>query len=162
MPQFDISTYTTQIFWLVVVFFSFWFVMDKVITPKIMETIEDRKRKYNDLILKAERVNKKAFEALNKYEEKITAAKKNASEEIKKNEIELKEFIEKKEEEIEKNLEEKIKNSQDQIEKEKKEILNHIDELSEVLAFDIVKKIEIKNITIEDIKEIALKRGENE
>ena len=82
--------------------------------------------------------------------------------EIKKNEIELKEFIEKKEEEIEENLEKKIKESQDQIEKEKKEILNHIDELSEILAFDIVKKIEIKNITIEDIKEISLKRVENE
>ncbi len=162
MPQFDISTYMTQIFWVIVVFFSFWFVMDKIITPKISETIEERKRKYNDLILKAEKVNKKAFDALNKYEEKITAAKEKAFEEINKNEIELKVFIHKKEEEIEKKLEKKIKDSHAKLEKERIEILNHVEDISEKLAFDIVKKIDIKNITIDDIKENSVKKVENE
>ena len=47
MPQFDISTYFTQIFWLLTTFVCFWFALDKIIIPRIAENIEARKRKYN-------------------------------------------------------------------------------------------------------------------
>ena len=162
MPQFDISTYVTQIFWVVVVFSVFWFTMDRLILPKIRDIVEERKKRYNDLVLKTEKISKKAFEALNEYNEMITAAKEKAAEEIKQKELELKEIIEKKEEEFEKKLEEKIKDSRDKLEKEKKEILGKVEDLAEVVAFNITQKMDIKNITIEDIKEISVKRLGNE
>ena len=53
MPQLEISTYLTQIFWVITTFIIFWMVMDHVIIPKISDTIEARKRKYDDYIIKA-------------------------------------------------------------------------------------------------------------
>ena len=102
MPQLDISTYLTQIFWVLVTFITFWMIMDHIIIPKISETIEARKRKYDDYIMKAEEINKKALATLERYEETLTAAKLQATEQIKANEEDLQKMIEKREEEIKK------------------------------------------------------------
>ena len=37
MPQLDTSTFTSQLFWLVVCFFSMMFIMSKFIIPKIAD-----------------------------------------------------------------------------------------------------------------------------
>ena len=78
MPQLDFSTYLTQFFWVIVTFICFWFIMDKFIVPKLRDTIEERKRKYEDLILKADKINKKALESLKKYygEERVKVVEK--------------------------------------------------------------------------------------
>ena len=82
MPQLEISTYLTQIFWVITTFIIFWMVMDHVIIPKISDTIEARKRKYDDYIIKAEEINKKALATLERYESTLAAAKSKASEQI--------------------------------------------------------------------------------
>ena len=58
MPQLEISTYLTQIFWVITTFIIFWMVMDHVIIPKISDTIEARKRKYDDYLYHKSRGNK--------------------------------------------------------------------------------------------------------
>ena len=45
MPQLDTSTFTSQLFWLVVCFFSMMFIMSKFIIPKIADIMEQRQRK---------------------------------------------------------------------------------------------------------------------
>ena len=42
MPQLEISTYLTQIFWVLLTFICFWLVMDRFIIPGIAETIDAR------------------------------------------------------------------------------------------------------------------------
>ena len=107
MPQLEISTYLTQIFWVLLTFICFWLVMDRFIIPGIAETIDARKRKYDDYLLKAERVNKKALASLRRYEETLAAAKAEAASQIKKNEDELKNMIAEREEDINRQLKEK-------------------------------------------------------
>lgn len=154
MPQFDISTYIPQIFWLIVTFFAFWFVMDRFIVPKIQETLEQRRRKLDDIILKAEKINKKALSALNKYEETIAAAKINASEKIKQNEEDLKTYLEEKEAELDMKLKEKIKESEAYLDKELNKTLSKTDEIAELTALKILKNLSL-NVTIEDIKKVS-------
>ena len=67
--------------------------MDRFIVPKIRDSIEERKRKYDEIILKAEQFNQKAKKSLAKYEDKIAAAKINMSEQIQKHEEELRKII---------------------------------------------------------------------
>lgn len=155
MPQFEISTYASQIFWLIVTFFSFWIIMDKFIIPKIKESVEERKRKYDDIILKAEKFNQKAKTSLEAYEDKIAAAKDSMDKKIKKQEEELKKIIEEKEEQIEIKLKAKIKESEEILKKERLETIERIDELSELAAFKIVKKLKLDDITLEDIKKVS-------
>ncbi|MBO5038793.1 MAG: hypothetical protein J6C85_04990 [Alphaproteobacteria bacterium] len=146
MPQLELSTYITQIFWLFTTFFGFWFVMAKFIIPKIAETIEARKRKYNDFILKADEFNKKALATLNRYEETLAAAKEKAAEQISLEEKTLKEYITQKQEEINLQLNQKIKENETRLVKERAETMKEIETMAESAASVILAKLGIVSV----------------
>ncbi len=152
MPQLEVSTYISQIFWLITTFLSFWLIMDKVIIPRISETIEARKRKYNDFILKAEEINKKALSTLNKYEETLAAAKADAARQISENEAELKAFIAGQEAEMTKRLRQKVAENEEKLFHEKEETLKKIEELSQTAAITVLRQLGIKNVTPSNIQ----------
>lgn len=155
MPQLDGSVYITQIFWLLVTFISFWFIMAKCVVPKISETIEARKRKYDDYIRKAEEINAKALEALNRYDKMLAVAKTKATEQILQNENELKQIIAEKENEINQQLKIKVAEQEELLEKEKKSVLAKINTLSQETAYEILQKIDVMAISREDLENIS-------
>ncbi len=156
MPQLEVSTYLTQIFWVILTFIAFWGIMDKFIIPRIADTIEARKRKYDDFIMKAEEVNKKALDALRRYEETLAAAKVGADEQIQRNEAELKQIVAGKEEEINAQLKKKIAESEEKLRIEKGETMQKIKELSETAAFEIVRQLDLSAITMDDIRKASI------
>jgi F-type H+-transporting ATPase subunit b len=160
MPQFDVSTYMPQIFWVLVIFFCYWLLMDKFLIPKIAEMVEARKRKYNDFILKAEEINKKAQESLAQYENTLSAARAEANAQIAKNEADLKELITQKETELKKELSAKMAEHEERLAAERKNILKKIDELSAKTAYIAVQQLDLPVITRKDIDELV-KRGES-
>ena len=143
MPQLETSTYITQIFWLFTTFFCFWFVMAKFIIPKIAETVEARRRKYSDFILKADEFNKKALASLNRYEETLAAAKEKAAKQISLEEKKLKEYISQKQEEINLQLNQKIKENEIRLIKERAETMKNIETIAESAASVILSKLGI-------------------
>jgi len=147
MPQLETSTYITQIFWLMTTFISLWLIMAKIIVPKIEEMVELRKRKYNDCILKAEEINKKALAVIKRYEEALTVAKAEAAEQIAQNEKELEKFIVRTKEDIDNQLKQKIEENEKILEKEKADTLKKIDVLSQEVADMLVNKLEIQSIS---------------
>lgn len=160
MPQFDVSTYIPQIFWALVVFFCYWLLMDKFLIPKIAEMVEVRKRKYNDFILKAEEINKKAQESLEQYENTLSAARAEAKTQIAKNEAKLKELIAQKEAELKRELSVKMAEHEAKLATERENILKKIDELSVKAAYVAVQQLDLPEITRKDIDELV-KRGES-
>lgn len=157
MPQLEISTYLTQIFWVITTFIIFWMVMDHVIIPKISDTIEARKRKYDDYIIKAEEINKKALATLERYESTLAAAKSKASEQIKANEDALKKMIDEREEEITQQLKSKMAEHEKKLETDKASTMAKIEDLSKIAAMAIVKELDLKSISEADINQ-ALKK----
>ena len=159
MPQFDISTYISQAFWVLLIFFCYWFIMDKFVIPKISETIEERKRKYNDFIQKAEDINQKAQASLQQYEDMLAAAKAEANEQIQATEKELSSFISQKENEIKQELNEKMTEQKAKITEEREKMLQQTDRLSSELAYIVIKKMQLSSITRADIND-SITRGE--
>ena len=159
MPQLELSTYLTQVFWVLTIFITLWIVMDRIIVPQIAEMIEARKRKYDDLILKADEINKKALASLESYNERLAAAKSKAINQINKNEQELKELIAEKEREIDACLHQKIIESEERLTAEKEEVLNKIMDIAEISAYSIIKQLELNTITLDDIKSASIREG---
>jgi len=153
MPQLEISTYITQIFWLLTTFMSLWFVMDKVVIPRIAEKIEARKRKYDDFIRKAEEINQEALNTLKQYESKLAMAKSKASEQIAQNERIIKEIIAAKEDEINQQLKQKMAESEKLLSAERAEIMERIEAMSKETAYMISNKLDLTFITKADIDE---------
>ena len=93
MPQLDLSTFASQAFWMVLCFSLLWIMLSIFITPKITDVLEQRKRKIDDYIRKAEKLNQQAKTSLEKYEQALNEAKIKASADIAANQKESADFL---------------------------------------------------------------------
>lgn len=82
MPQFDVSRFPSQIFWLVVCFAVLYFLMSKLVLPKIGKTIEDRELKIQTDLDAAQRANDAARTAGAEQDKALAAARGEASQVI--------------------------------------------------------------------------------
>ena len=152
MPQLETSTYFSQIFWLITTFLSMWFLMAWFIIPKIEDVMEQRRRKIDDFVQKAERFNKQALVSLNKYEKALEKAKVEAQNAIADNKKILETSVLARRAQVEELLNKKIADTEIMLAKEKQETLIAIDELALTLATDILAKLDIQNINLDTIR----------
>ncbi len=159
MPQLDISSYPSQLFWLCVCFFSLYLIMDKLILPKIADIIEQRQRKIDDYIDNAAEIKKKAEKSLEKYQNALAKATAEADKTLNRTQEELNTLIAQKQEELETRLKAKIAESEAEIRHSKEQALKEVQKMSETLALDIVGKLGLTDISAADIKTAMKKTG---
>ena len=160
MPQLDTSTFTSQLFWLVVCFFSMMFIMSKFIIPKIADIMEQRQRKIDGYLNKAADLKEQAEAALRKYQNALAAATEKADKSLADTKDEMNRLISATPRELEARRQKKIKEGEKEINAGKEEALKQIKAVSEDLALDVIKKIGISGIKASDIK-AAIKDLEN-
>lgn len=159
MPQLDLSTYASQAFWMVLCFSLLWLLLSIFITPKIADVLEQRKRKIDDYIRKAEKLNQQAKASLEKYEQTLNEAKAKAAADIAVNQKESAAFLAEEGRLLNERLNKQIADSEFKLAKEKKETMQQIQNLSQNLAFDIVQKLGFAEITENDVKAVAAQKG---
>ncbi len=159
MPQLDLSTFASQAFWMVLCFSLLWIMLSIFITPKITDVLEQRKRKIDDYIRKAEKLNQQAKTSLEKYEQALNEAKIKASADIAANQKESAAFLAAEEKMLNERLNKQIADSEFKLATEKKETLQQIESLSQNLAFEIVQKLGFTQISKEDIANAAAQKG---
>lgn len=79
MPQLDISTFSNQIFWLVVTMVVLYFVMSRVALPRIAAVLADRRGTITSDIAAAEEFKLKAQEAEEAYKTAMAEARAEAN-----------------------------------------------------------------------------------
>jgi F-type H+-transporting ATPase subunit b len=78
MPQFDPSTFASQIFWLIISFGGLYWALTRLTLPKIAEILEARQSKIDDDLDRAVELERQAKDALATYEAAVEAAKAEA------------------------------------------------------------------------------------
>ena len=78
MPQFDVTTFSSQIFWVVIIFVLLYFIMARFALPRVAEVMEERQDKIDDDLSKAERLKNEAETVLAEYEKAIAEARSEA------------------------------------------------------------------------------------
>ncbi len=79
MPQFDLTRFPTQIFWLVVCFAVLYVLMANLVLPRIGKTIEDRERKIQTDLDAAQKANDAARAAAAEQDKALAEARTQAS-----------------------------------------------------------------------------------
>lgn len=152
MPQLDPTWYVSQMFWLVVCFFVMLFIMSKFILPRIADIMDKRQRKIDDYLEKARENKALAEQSLENYQKAISEATAQAQASLEAMQKELDELVAKKQEELNRKLTKQIQDSEAKISQSRDEALAQVHEMSESLAWEIVKKIGVKDISRKDIK----------
>ena len=78
MPQLDISTFPSQIFWLVITFIAMFLIMWRISVPKIADALEARQKRISDNLGRAEDIKKEAEAAIEAYEAALAEARAEA------------------------------------------------------------------------------------
>lgn len=161
MPQLDWSTYLSQAFWLLICFCALWALLSNLVTPKLADIIEQRKRKINDYVQKAEQLNRQAQNSLLKYQQTLATAQAQAQKQLDNGRAELKAKLDAKAAKMTKEINQKIADSELILATEKQETLQQIESISQDLAYHIVQKLGFSNISKKDIALIALEEKDN-
>lgn len=161
MPQLDPTWYVSQLFWLCVCFFTMLFIMGKIIAPRIADILAQRQRKIDDYLVKAHQIKEQAEESLRKYHEALAKATAEADDVLTQTHRELADYIGKKQEDLAKKLNVKISEGEAQIKAQKEQALKEVYDIAEVLAVDVVKKMGLKQISSQNLKD-SLKKIAND
>ena len=107
MPQLDPEFWISQIFWLIVIFSSLYFVIWKIFLPKITLSIENRKSRVVNDLDEAQKLKEDSEKKLKEYSKIIENSKKEA-----------KKIVEDSKKKLDKDIESKKKKFNDEIERE--------------------------------------------
>ena len=130
MPQLEISTFPSQIFWLVLSFVILYIVLSRIVVPRISSTIKQRENEIKNNLHLSEQLFKDT-EIINEEIEKVKNDTNKEAQEIINN---LKNTTNKKINEnselLKKRLNQKLEKSENQIIFEKKKISKQIDKIA--------------------------------
>ena len=79
LPQLDITTWPSQLFWLVVTFVIGYFLISLLVAPSISSVLENRSTKISDDLEAAKRAQDNAKDVYNSYEETLREARSQAA-----------------------------------------------------------------------------------
>ena len=164
MPQLEITTYPSQIFWLVVSFLTLYLIMSRIIIPRISSVIKNRESQIKNNIHISEQLYKDT-EIINDELEKVRKDTETEAKEIINN---LKETTNKKISEnyelLKKKLEKKLEKDEQKIILRKKKALKEINKISLNLSEEIIRKIsngkseqknKLKSIIKKNLEEVS-------
>lgn len=154
MPQLDFSTFSSQVFWLIISFALMLTIMRFLVVPRISSIIDQRNRHIENYIRKAEKLQEQALSSLNEYNAAIDKAKVMAEEKSKEAEAELAEFIQNKSEETISALNKKIYESEQILNEQRYSALEEANKAAADLSLVILKKIGLDDLVDNKMKAV--------
>lgn len=127
MPQFDPSSWISQIFWLIVTFGFLYFLMARVALPRMSEILEARGKKISGDLERAERLKEEAEKVLADYEKAIADARSSATQTLSDANKEIAAVSAKRRSEFDTALQRRAEAAEESIERARNEALGFLD-----------------------------------
>ena len=161
LPQLDIETYASQIFWLIVTFIVLYFLVAKIAMPRIAEVLEGRQERIEDDLDKAETLKKEAYLVKVEYEKALSSAReeahdatRRAQDEIAKHSAEVEALANQKVANMLKDAEDRIEAARTEASSEKETVTDTLEQnVARDIIGDTVKKLVGINVSPEDVNE---------
>ena len=141
MPQFDFTSFPSQIFWLVVSFIALYLVVSRIAVPRIAEVLEQRHRLVQDDIDRAAALKAETDAAIASYEQAMAEARAQAQDHVRAITADVKAIADKKTAEVVAAVTEQITSAEARIAKARADALDGMKQLAADSARDVVAKL---------------------
>jgi F-type H+-transporting ATPase subunit b len=141
MPQFDPSTFPSQIFWLVVTFIALYVVVSRLAIPRVGEVLDQRTRLVQDDIDRAAALKAETDQAIAAYEQAMSEARSQAQDHIRSVTSEMKAVADKKTADVSAAVAAQIGEAETRIAKAKSDALAGMRTIAAETARDVVGKL---------------------
>ena len=156
MPQLNPESFSSQLFWLFILFTILFISINYYFVPKIKKIKGNRAETINGLILESKKINKSVEEIAEKIDSDFNKQRKVSDNKINDALTESKNKLEEKINNFDKSLESQKKSISEGLHKAKKKIEDKIPEISVTLSNQIFEKImgEKNNLNVSDFEKI--------
>ena len=141
MPQLNPEFWTSQIFWLILVFSILYLVIWKVFLPKITYTIENRKSRVVNDLDEAQKLKENSEKKLKEYNQIIENSKKEAKKIIDDGVKKLDQDIVNKKQKFDIEIEKELANVEKEISELKKSSISNINRIAVETSSEIIQQI---------------------
>lgn len=141
LPQFNIETYPSQVFWLAIMFGALYIFFTKKTLPEISGVIEARKERIDSDLEAAENLREEAEEVQKFYEDSLEKARAEASAFYSEAENTIKEQTAQKYERFRENSAREVAKMEQTIEKAKQKAMAGMNKIAAETAIQAVEKI---------------------
>ena len=138
LPQLDIATWPSQLFWLVVLFGAGYVVMAKMVTPRIGAVLEERRQTLDGDLEKARNASADAGKTRAEYESDLEKARSDAAEFAKQAAMEATKKAEAADAKVARKLADKVASAEAALAKAKTEALANLNDIAAEAAMDAV------------------------
>lgn len=128
MPQLDVSTYCTQIFWALLMFSSLFLIAKTFIVPRMDGILANRLRHINSLLEQASKLVKEAKDIEQEVEARLENERMNITLLEEKTVLEMNKNIEKKLEDLKRQNAERNSEAIDQMDRAMKDLLADLEQ----------------------------------
>jgi len=141
LPQLDVTTFSSQVVWLVITFVVLYVLMSKVALPRIGEVLEERQNKIDDNLAKADELKTQAEAACAAYETSLSDARAEAQAAIRDVKDKAADEAAKRQSALNEKLQAQIVSSEKAIVKARDEALSGIKDVATDVATSVVEKL---------------------
>ena len=141
LPQLDLTTWPTQLFWLVVTFAIMYLLMSAIVTPRIRSVLEDRQQRITNDLEKARDADTKVTEMRLSYEASLEAARTEAAAKARDALSEAKATADAAEAEMATKLNQKLKTAETKLMKMRDDAMASIDEVAAEITAQTVSHL---------------------
>ena len=164
MPQLDPEFWFSQIFWLVITFGILYFVLSKLILPKISENLETRKSQILDNLELAEKQRNQSEAKLKEFDNIILKSKIDAKNLFNDSRKKLLDDISKKRKKLDEEIDKEIKIVENEIDELKRKSPEKINKIAVETSSDLINQLigaKVNNSSITAIVSDIVNKNKN-
>lgn len=109
LPQLDPTWYASQALWMLITFYATFWMMWKFVLPRMNAVLDERQRRLDDDMKKAESFKAEAENVLKEYKNAMASANERAKSLLDNTQLEIAEYSKRRESEFSARLDERIK-----------------------------------------------------
>ncbi len=152
MPQLDVSTYPSQIFWLVVTFAVLYYLLSRKGLPRVAEILEARQDRIAADLDRAARLRQEAEETLRRYQAMIEEAQARARALLQAAQERIGSAFAERQAALEQELQAKIREAEERIAEARGKALAEIDEVAAELVQTVTQRLASLKISKKDAR----------
>ena len=141
LPQLDLTTWPTQLFWLVVTFTLAYILISRLVTPKIGAVFEERAGRISGDLDKAKEADEQARATREAYEAELAEARSNGAAKAKAAMDAATAEAAKQEAELDKKLARKVKTAETKLAKLREDAMASLDDVAAEAAMQTVEQL---------------------
>ncbi len=141
MPQLDIATYLSQLFWLAITFGFLYLLTTRVILPRIGQTLENRHRRIAEDLEMSERLHRQAEEALAEHDRLLAESRAQAHDMVRAEKERITAELDRRRRELESQLAARISQAEKELKQAKDAALAELEGTVGELAAEIAARV---------------------